>query len=151
MSSRAFEIKDLLVAAGVGIFNYTGNDGVTWSLNVAKRPNKPDRTITCYDSGGRSPNPQWLVDYPRVQVIVRGGPNDYEALTGGSGADGKVDDVVNALLGIDSQTINGDIWVSIAMAGDRNFIGFDENDRPMFSLNFDLIINPATGTHRESL
>ena len=150
MSSRAVEIRDLLVAAGVGTFNYQGNDPNIWSIVVGKRPDKPNRCIVCYDSGGLSPNPRWLVDYPRVQVIVRGGPNDYAALAGGAGTSGKVDDVVNALLGIDSQVINGDNWVSVTLVGDRNFIGYESNDRPMFSLNFQLIINPATGTHRES-
>lgn len=152
MSSRAIEIKDLLVAASVGTFNVTDkSDHDTWSINIGKFPKKPDRCILLTDSGGRAPNPQWLVDYPTVQVKIRGGENDYEALAGGAGTDGKVDDVVNALLGLDSQTINGDIWVSVSMIGARNFVGYDDNSRPTFSLNFQLIINPSSGTYRESL
>ena len=148
MPSRAIEMKDLLVLASVGTFNVTDPaDNDTWSINVARLPEKPDRCIVLYDSGGRAPNPQYLIDYPTVQIKIRGSENDYEALAGGAGTDGKVDDVVNALLGLDSQTINGDIWVSVSMIGDRNFIGYDDNGRPLFSLNFQLIINPsAVGT-----
>lgn len=152
MSSRATEIKDLLVAAGVGTFNVTDPLNVTdWSINVSKLPDKPDRCITLYDSGGQAPNPRWLVDYPTVQAILRGGENDYEALAGGAGIAGKTDEVKDALLGIDSQTINGDIWVSVSMLSEAVFLGYDENGRPSFSQNFALIINPASGTHRESL
>lgn len=146
MSSRAVELKDLLVAAGVGVFNVTDTANVTdWSISVGKMAEKPDRCITAYDSGGKSPNPAWLVDYPTVQIKVRGSENDYVA------AVDKTTEVKDALLGIMSQTIGSDIYVSISMIGDRNFLGYDENGRPMFSLNFQLIINPSTGTHRKSL
>lgn len=145
MSSRAVEIKDLLVAAAVGTFNVTDpNDSDTWSIVVGRMPDR-DRAIVCYDSGGKAPNPQWLVDYPTVQVKVRGSQSDYVD------AVNKAEEVKNALLGLPSQTIGTDIYVSVSLIGDRNFLGYDENGRPMFSLNFQLIINPATGTHRKSL
>ena len=145
MSSRAVQLKDLLVAAGVGTFNVTDKqDQTSWSINVGRMPDV-DRTITLYDSGGKAPNPAWLVDYPTVQVKVRGNESDYV------NAVDKAEEVKNALLGLDSQTIDGDIYVSVSMIGDRNFLGYDDNGRPLFSLNFQLIINPATGTYRKSL
>jgi len=146
VSSRAMDIKDLLVTADVGRFNITElEDQSDWSINVSKRPDKPDRCITLYDSGGRPPNPAWLVDYPTVQAIIRGSENDYTELTD------KVLEVKDALLGLDSQTINGNIWVSVSMLSEAAFLGYDENRRPSFSLNFQLIINPSSGTHRKSL
>ena len=143
MAAPSEGIRDLLVAAVVGVFNST--DNTNWSIHISKQPDKPDRAITIYDSGGQDPNPQWLVDYPTVQVRVRGGENDYLV------AHQKCRDIVNALIGLPSQDINGERWVSLAQTGGIAFMGYDEKKRPMFSTNWRLIIEPPTGTHRESL
>ncbi len=139
MTAPSEGIKDLLVNAGVAVFaSPTG-----WSLSVSKQTEIPHELVTVYDSGGSAPNPRWLVDFPSVQVRVRGAPNAYQS------ARSKCDEVKNALLGLDSQDINGDRWISIAMGSDITFIGYDDRDRPNFTLNFNLIIEPATGTHRD--
>lgn len=125
-------IKDLLVAAG---FTFGGTDD--WAVYIGKRPNKPTRAIAIYDSGGGTPNPRWLINYPSVQVKVRGADGDY------STAYSKAVEIKNILLGIESQDLNGDRWVHINMSGDIGYLGMDDNEHPEFVLNFSLIIEPA--------
>lgn len=128
-------IKDLLVTAEIGIF---GTD-----LYVGRLPDLPDACVVCYDTGGESPNPRFLLDYPQVMVKVRGTETGYSA--------GwlKAKAVKDALLGLPSQDIGSERWVSLSMMGDINFLGYEDKKRPVFSLNFRIIKEPASGTHRE--
>lgn len=143
MAAPSEGFRSLLVAAGIGTFNASTG----WSIHIGKEPTEPDTAITIYDSGGSPPNPKWLLDYPSVQVRVRGANGGYVA------ARAKAVDIKNALLGLDSQDIDGDRWVSVTMAGDIGLIGYDQSNRPLFSLNFRLIIEPQTaaGTNRDVL
>ena len=77
--------------------------------------------------------------------MVRGEPNGYED------AYVKCRDIKNAILGLPSQDIGADRWVSVSMLSDIAFLGYSEQNQPMFSLNFKIIIEPATGTYRTSL
>lgn len=141
MADPAEGIKDLLVTAAVGTFNATTG----WSIRIAKEQDKPDTHITCYSSGGLASNPKWLLDFPSVQVRVRGAASGYVA------ARTKMQSVKDTLLGIASQTLNGDRWVAINSIGDINNLGFDDNNRPIFSINFALIIEPVSGDNRDPL
>lgn len=133
MSNMAVGAKDLLVTAGVGSF--AASTG--WGIYISKEPTSPNTTITIFNTAGRPPNPKWLLDYPGLNIRIRGDKGGY------SNAEDKAKEVKDVLLGLDSQDINGDRWVSVTMPGDIAFIGYDENERPMFSLNFRLIIEPA--------
>ena len=141
MADPAEGIKDLLVAAGVGVFAATTG----WSIQVGKEPTKPDTVVTVYNTGGLAPNPKWLLDDPTVQVSIRGAKNGRVA------SRAKAQEVKDALLGLPSQDLNGDRWVSVTGIGDITDIGFDESNRPMHTVNFKLIIEPATGTNRAAL
>lgn len=121
--------KDLLAA-------HVASSG--WQIEIGVMPNSPNQVIMITDYGGLAPNPKWLLDFPHVQVLVRGDPSGYldtwrEAKS-----------VKDILLGIDSQDINGDRLVSVTQSGDLGFIGRDESMRPMFSVNFALIIEPQS-------
>ena len=119
-----------------------------WGLEIGAMPDSPDRSIQITDTVGIEPNPKYLLDFPTAQIMIRGNANGYldtwrEAKT-----------VKDLLLGIDSYTTaNGDRMVSITQNGDLGFIGRDGNMRPMFTINFALIIEPAdsTETHRTLL
>ncbi len=141
MSDPAEGIKDLLVAASVGTFAATSG----WGIFIGKEPKAPDSTIAIQVTGGLEPNTIWLLDFPSVQVRVRGDKGGYVA------AHAKSVEVQDALLGLPSQTINGDRWDLVVGLGGINSLGFDEQDRPLFSLNYQLTIEPATGTHRTAL
>lgn len=141
MASPAEHLKDILVTASVGVFAATSG----WAVYVSKMPDKPDTCIALYDSGGGNPNPAWLLDFPSVQVRVRGDENGYQALFN------KVTDIKNALLGHPGADVSDGRLVSVRMDGAPAFLGYDELKRPMFTINWTLIFEPTAGTYRESL
>lgn len=124
--------KDLLVAAG-----FTFGGSADWAIYIGVKPIAPLRVIVITDSGGNTPDPRWLLDYPKVQVSVSGSASDYQACML------KCQQIKQILLGLPSQDLNGDRWVSVLMAGDFAFVGFDTNRQPEFVGNFSLIIEPA--------
>lgn len=141
MNNPTVGIKNLLVAAGAGTYGATSG----WGIFLGKLPTAPDTAIAITSSSGSPSNPKYLIDYPSVQVLVRGAKNGYEA------AYDKALAVQNALLGLPSQTVNGDLWVQVNQIGSITEMGFDDNNRPLLSVNFALIVEPASGTYRESL
>lgn len=141
MADPAVSMKDLLVAANVGTFAAVSG----WAISIGEMYDKPDTQITIRNSGGRPSWPTWLLNFPSIQIMVRGSQNGY------TDAYNKCVGIKDALLGIPSQDLNGDRLVAINAIGDINDLKSDENRRPMFSLNFALIIEPASGGYRESL
>lgn len=132
-------VKDFLEAKGVGRFDPTYGG---WVLNLSKEPISPDTTITIYNTGGLPPNPKYLLDYPSVQVRVRGRPNGYVE------SRATAERVKDVLLGIDSQDHGDDRWDSITMATDIVDLGYDQNNRPLHTLNFRCIVEPKLGDNR---
>ncbi len=118
-----------------------------WSVHIGILPKVPHKAIAISDTGGLPPNPKWLLDYPSCQIMVRGAPGGY------SDARTKAIRIKDELLGITSLDVNSNRIVSITMAGDVTFLGPDENERPLFSLNFRLIVQPqaSADTYRQSL
>lgn len=107
-----------------------------WQIEIGAMPDGPDHVISINDTGGFEPNPKWLLDYPTIQVLVRGGINDYLVAFNEAKA------VKDILLGLTSTDLNGDRWVSVLLNSDLAFIGRDDQMRPVFSMNFGLIIQP---------
>lgn len=141
MASPAEHLKDILVTASIGAFG----GSLDWAIYVSKMPDTPDACVALYDSGGETPNPKWLLDFPSVQVMARGKESGYQALYN------KVNDIKNALLGHPGLDVADGRLVSVRMEGGPAFLGYDEKKRPSFSINWTLIFEPSTGTHRESL
>ena len=135
----AIATKNFLVAAGLGTFG-AGEFGIF----LGAPPDKPDSIILINMTGGRSPLPHLLLNFPSVQIMVRGGRNGYVA------ASNKVTAVVNALLGKTSTVDGGDTYRAFNQIGDITYLGQDDNTRPMFSANFSYIVEPAaiSGGHR---
>lgn len=140
-SLPSIDVKDLLETAGIGTFAATSG----WALAISREPEDPDTTVTVYDVGGLTPDPKWLLDYPSVQVRVRGSPNGYVA------GMRKAIDVKDALLGVTPQVINGNNIRGIVAIGDIAFISYDEQRRPIFTQNWRLTVQPVIGTYREAL
>jgi len=138
-NSNADNARLLLIAGGLD-----GN-----IIKIGRLPSTPNAVMAIVDAPGQAPNPKWLLDYPALQVLVRGEIDDYAA------AQQTARDVKDILLGIYSLNVgpDGDRWNSVLMRGDINYIGPDDNSRPVFSLNFGLIIEPApsASTNREAL
>lgn len=141
MASPARDIVPILEAAEIGTFGAIAG----WGIFVGQMPDSPHKVVVLYDAPGQSPNPKFALDFPAIQVSVRASPDSYE-----EGWD-KALAVKNLLLGMDSQTISGKRWTSVTMLGDINALGQDEKRRPLFSLNFALILEPPATDNRESL
>lgn len=137
--------KGLIVAAGVGSATPTAD----WGVQISTIPALPIRTIAIFDTGGtgEGPNAKWLLDYRTFQVQVRGNVNDYVL------AWSKMEACKDVLLGMIPQVIGGDRWDGVTGIGDITFLGRNENDQPMLSMNFRLIYEPAASalTKREPL
>lgn len=108
-----------------------------WTIEIGVMPESPDKAIMISDTGqGADPNPKWLLDYPTQQVMIRGEVSGYLATWAIYKA------VKDILLGFTSADVNDDRWVAINITGDLGFIGRDESNRPTFSVNFQLIVEP---------
>lgn len=143
MTAPSTGIKDLLVAAALGTFN-TPPSG-SFPIFISKLPAEPDSAIAIFDTGGQDPDPKWLLNYPQVVVMVRA-PKYPDCYT-------KMRNICSKLVGLPSQTINLDRWVSLTQMGDIVNAGRDEQDRHLLTATFRLIIEPATDsyTNREPL
>lgn len=121
-------VRDLLAA-------HVATSG--WVSEIGAFPDDPDEVIMISDTGGVDPNPKYQLDFPTVQVMVRGKVSGYLD----TWREGKA--VKDILLGIAAQVINLDRWDGITMNGDGPaFIGRDESMRPLFTLNFAIILEP---------
>lgn len=149
MAYRSYtdHVADILVAKGMRRW---ANPAIDWDITFGRMNDMPHRQITIYSTGGLPKNPRWLLDYPSIQIRVRGNINDYQLV------DAKAQEVFNYLVGIESFTAdNGDRIDHINAIGDVAFIGWDDQKRPEFVLNIRLIAEPLAanvpGTNREAL
>ena len=127
-------IKNILVTNG---FRWNQQPAQAWDTWIGKMPSSPDAAVTIYDSGGLASWPHMLLDFPSVQIKVRGGETEYkEAFL-------KARAVREMVLGIPSyDATNGDRIVSITAIGDVAFTGWDDKKRPEFVFNMRMIIEP---------
>lgn len=136
MAFRSYEdhIADILVAAGYRRF---APPGIAWDITIGRMNDSPDDQITVYQTGGLPSDVRWLLDYPSLQIKVRGGPNNYQQ------ARQQAETVKNLLVGKFSYTAsNGDQIVSISAIGDVGSTGWDDRKRPEFTVNIRLIAEP---------
>ena len=137
-------LQDLLVT---GSIVQTSDATADWFSTRSMMADSPNRCVTLYDYAGGNPDPKWNIDNPSVQCVIRGNVNDYDLCWS------KAKEVKDALLGIMSQDIDGDRWISISMRGDINFLGRDDTSRPRLSVNFSILKESAlnAGASRELL
>lgn len=124
--------KTLLAAALVG--DLTGGE---WPINVGELHDEPDAQIVLVDTGGFTPNPGWIVNYLSLQALVRGVEYGYDT------AYTKARNVQEVLLGLAPQDISGDRWCGVTGIGDVTYLGKDDKNRPLFSVNFRIIMEFA--------
>lgn len=148
-------IKDILVAKNVGVFS-AGAQTTDWSIFYDSEPSAPpapQRCLTITPYGGADSNPAWLLDKPKVQIRVRGQANDAVATWN------KACEVLEALTGYPSHdwppspATKEARWVGVWNRGGVIRLGLDKNDRPIFVVNFQLIIEPVESvtTNRQPL
>jgi hypothetical protein len=136
MADPCVIIKDVIVAASLAGYNAPTAE---WQLFIGTEPPVPEKVITIFRSGGGSPNPKWLVDYPSVQIRVRGAIGEYDD------AQSKASSVKDALLGLGPYAhTSGDVLVQVNMQGDIFPLPADETGKPIFVVNFNLRVEPAS-------
>lgn len=143
MASPAESAASILVTAGV-----VAASGATWPIFFGRLMATPDAQVSVQDTPGQNPNPRWLLDFPTISFIVRGPKDDYPT------AAAKAKAIKDKLLGTNPIDLPGvGRWDGVTMLGDTNFLRYDENSRPLFSLNFRIILEPVavSGDNREAL
>jgi Bacteriophage minor capsid protein len=138
-------VAEILTELSIGVFQ-TGAASTDWVIAIGRHRDKPNRFIAVLDTGGLAPEPGLDINYPSVQIYVRGEPDGYKD------THAKCREIKRALLGRLSETRGGDIWASISMPHDVHPIGVDANERPQFTLNFDLVVHQGNlvGSSRRS-
>lgn len=140
-----------MIAAAVG--KYLGDEvtGLTYSATttggnvfVGWMPSAPDIAVGVMPAGGVPNRTLQPWDTPVVQIIVRGAPRVQRASYDLARA------VYDALAGLDNTTLDaaGDDEVFVIgctpVQSDAVPLGVDDNDRPEWSLNFEIQVHAPT-------
>jgi hypothetical protein len=127
MNSPAKDIATILESSSSALGLVLGTD-----LFVFEEPSSPDEVVTIYDTGGIAPHPNYEYLSPSVQIRVRGKKFDTQ------GAYTICEGIRNVLHGLINQIIGGARYVQILAMGDIISLGFDENNRPVYTVNFEI-------------
>lgn len=138
--SPAMGIAEILRAFTPSLF--TG-----WTLRIGRLVPAPDKVVAILDTGGVGAEPGMNIDYPTVQVLIRGDKSD----SGYKDSYAKAAAVRDALLGIPSGPTVYPELTSCTQRGHITSMGYDDKDRPLWSLNFALITEPTIAGYREVL
>jgi hypothetical protein len=131
-------IIDILVAAGVGVIA----PGNPWPIFEGQL-GSADRCILVREPGGRTPEVRIAVNYPTIQVLVRGAKADYAVTRD------KAEEVFLALQAIPSSPAQWAELTSCIAVGGITYVGQDVNERPQWSLNFNLIVSNDPEGYRD--
>lgn len=126
MNSPSEDIKDILDGQSSLALAFRTN------LFVSEMPPKPDECVAVYDTGGENPQPNYTYERPTVQVRVRGAKGDYED------AYALAEAIRNILNGMHDEEVGGTRYIGIWAMGDILFVGYDDNHRPLLTINFRL-------------
>lgn len=135
------------ILAGILIAKNVASSSSSWPVKVGGLLEAPDAQVALFDTPGRSPNPKFLLDFPTAMAMIRGPKSDYAA------GYAKAVQVKDALLGIDPYTHSDGRIDGVTLLSDVAFLRNDDNMRPLFSINLQLIFEPVTNalTLRDSL
>lgn len=120
------EVGARLTAAGVAS---TAAGSTGWTLKYRGLSPSPSRQVAVSLTGGFQQEGQAPLNRPTFQVLVRGSSDDGAVL------EAKVEALVNAL-NCQSTQMSGWVWVDCQLQGDVQNLGWDENQRPLYSANF---------------
>jgi hypothetical protein len=128
MNTPAQDTARYLVAEGVAA-SFGG--AADWSAYVGREPLAPDNVVTVYDTGGPV-GP--LVDLRRPSIQVRVRSVTYE--TGWEKANEILQTLVQPFQGVSVPDATILVW---DLSTDVMFIGHDDADRPLFTVNFQIL------------
>jgi hypothetical protein len=125
------DLADLLSTAGIGDIGTTAD----YAIFKGAMPDVPERAIVIHETGGfptlHVMGPKNLIEYPRVQIVVRA--PQYLYSTGRQ----KAADVFSSLDGV-GRNINGVEYLWIEAVQPPFSIGVDKNLRPLIACNYDI-------------
>lgn len=113
-----------------------------WDFHVGRLTPDPDRQVVLRHSGGPAGEVKVAIDYPGVQILARGARGEYEA------AYQILVSVKEALVAHPGAAEYPEM-TSITARGDIVDVGYDDKDRPQFSLNLQLIVTYDTSGYRD--
>lgn len=124
MNPPSEDIKDIL--------EETSSLGLTFAtdLFISEMPDSPDECVCVYDTGGEAAWPDYTYEKPTVQVRVRGEKGQYRS------AHLLAQGIRDTLNGTANDTRNGARYIGIWDVSDVLFVGYDDNRRPLLTLNF---------------
>lgn len=139
MTSPAERIYNIMLANNIFQGGWTGYVGMLGQNN---------NSIAAINTGGRSPEVLVAIDYPTVQILGRGAKsgNSYAVLRS------KMEEVKLLLHAINENPAKATAFpelVSCLVRGDITDMGVDDAQRPMMSLNFNLITSPTEVGNRD--
>ena len=126
MNAPSEDIKDLLEEPSSLGLAFKEN------LFVSEMPGSPDGCVVVYDTGGDDADAGYLYDRPSVQIRVRGAKGGYKDAYALALA------IKGELHGATDHEINSTRYVGMWATGDILSLGYDDNHRPLFSVNFRL-------------
>jgi len=137
MRSPAHDTALYLAAQGVGTFGGAS----AWSINVSREPNKPDRSVTVYDTGGAEADPETVLYTPSIQVRVRAESTGY---VDAYNKQEEIRDILIQLQNITYGASSDTRYLGFWLEGDIQSIGRDENDRHILTANYRIERQPIT-------
>lgn len=138
----ALDISALLVSASIGTAGTTSTS--TWGIFIGKEPAGNYRTITLYNTVGLDPEPLLNINYPSIQVRVRGIVNDYAA--GWT----KIADISKLLISHAVYSGTTATYTGFWQQGSDMFLMYDENSQPIFISSWRLAAQPTSLGNRPS-
>lgn len=128
MNYASYDITDMLEADSTLGLTFADN------LHRAKEPPNPDNVVTVYDTPSFPPEP--ILDrtswYYRSSIQIRVRHNSYA--TGITWAR----DIMESLHNRAQEEWNGTLYTVIQAVGEPAPMAWDENNRPIFIINFNL-------------
>lgn len=111
------------------------------NIFLGRMPDSPDACVCVYETAGSAPEMTFgssglAIDRPVLQVMCRAGRDDYPA------ARNKADGIRDLLAGITNTTMGSFTVLRMEPSGSVNPIGPDEKDRPLVSVNFNVMVLP---------
>jgi hypothetical protein len=134
-------IIELLVAANVGAL--APNSLTPWPIYEGQLPETVDQCILVRETGGPRPEVRVAIDYPSIQVLIRGDKEGYVATSE------KADKVKLALHAIPTPVQEFPELASCVLTAEKTFVGYDSNKRPVWSVNFNLILGKDPEGYRD--
>lgn len=113
----------------------------SWKVYLEELGIQP-QSVAVINRAGKGKEINVNIDYPAVQILVRGNVNDFE------GPLNKAGEIDRALHNIPQNPVSFPELVSCINFGNILPLGKDEEERPVYSINFNLITEPADPGHR---